>query len=224
VPVYVPPTQIIAAPPRKATNPALAVAILAGIGIVIAAVFLVTRDDGKKSGGPNVLAGADVPGVQTPKPGTTTLPRPTPEATQGPVIAPGYKMTAIFVQPPNATGPITIDKRIYDALVAGVAWDDAAKLYGRRYPLQFILNNATTNLLLQRNNKDEAKKQLAAAGFSSGGPKFLLTANPGDRVFVAWLADQLRGIGFNVVTDANNFTADEKAKGYYGLIVDVIPA
>ena len=122
------------------------------------------------------------------------------------------------------TGSITIDKRLYDALVVGVAWDDAAKLYGRRYPLQFILNNATTNLLLQRLNKDEAKKQLAAAGFPSGGPKFLLSANTSDRIFLVWLAEQLRGLGFNVVTDANNFSAEEKAKGYYGLIIDVVPA
>jgi hypothetical protein len=212
-------------PPVRRTNPALAVAIIAGLVILIGGAFVLTRDDGK-SGGPGVFGGAgpDVPpdllatrGPGTPAPNAT----PGPAVPDGPVVAPGYKMTAIFV--PAQGSNATPDVRLYDAIVQGVDWNDSAKLYGRRYPLQYVFNNATTNLLLKPPNLEQSKRLLAAAGYANSKPKFLVTFNPSDRAFGVWLTGQINNLGFNVVTDANNFSAEEKAKGYHGMIVAVLP-
>jgi hypothetical protein len=221
-PVYTPPpNQIASAPAKKATNPALAVAVLAGIAIILGGAYFLTRDDDAPG---KVCCALNPRLLETPRSGSAAGGTPGPiDATPAPVIGPGYKLTAMFVSPPTQTAQPTLDKRLFDAIVAGVFWDDAAKLYGRRYPLQFVFNNANTNLLLQRHNPDDAKKQLREAGFTSQGPKIMLAFNPGDRVFAVWLIEQLRGLGYTVVTDANNFSAEEKAKGYYGLILDIVP-
>jgi hypothetical protein len=215
-------TQIAPQPPAKRTNPALAVAIIAGLAIIIGAVIFVTRDNSKSSGG---ALGAGGPGLPDAGPAAAQTPIPTraAPAAEGPVVAPGYKMTAIFV-PPQGSNAMP-DVRIYDAIVQGVDWNDSARVYGRRYPLQYVFNNATTNLLLKPPNLDQAKRLLAAAGFSpTEKPKFLLTFNPSDRPFAAWLMGQMTSLGYNVVTDANSFTPEEKARGYYGLIIAVLPA
>ena len=34
----------------------------------------------------------------------------------------------------------------------------------------------------------------------------------------------MQSLGYNVITDANSFTAEEKAKGYHGLIIAILPA
>src|SRR6476620_3601470 len=77
-------TQIVAAPPAKKTNPALAVAILAGLAIIIGAVFFITKGD-NKGGGPfgagEAIVGADLP--------TQTAAGPTPGATKAPALADG---------------------------------------------------------------------------------------------------------------------------------------
>jgi hypothetical protein len=221
-------TQVAPPPPVKRTNPALAVAIIAGLVIIIGAVAFVTRDDSKSSGPP--FSGVEPDGLATQAAGAPTAGAPTPSATRapsltdGPVVAPGYKLTAIFVPPQGSNDTSKMEKRLYDAIVAGVDWNDSAKLYGRRYPLQYIFQNATTNLLLKPPNPDEAKKLLAAAGFQNTRPKFLLTFNPSDSVFASWLTQQISNLGFNVVTDPNSFTADEKSKGYHGMIIAVLPA
>ena len=218
-------TIVSTPPPAKRTNPALAVAIIAGLAIVMGAVFFVTRDDGKSGGGPFGGGGqSQVEAQPTKAPGSATPgASPVPSANDGPVIAPGYKMTAIFVPPQGSNA--TPDVRIYDAIVQGVDWNDSAKVYGRRYPLQYVFNNATTNLLLKPPNVDQAKRLLTAAGFSATAkPKILLTFNPSDRPFASWLSNQMQSLGYNVITDANSFTAEEKAKGYHGLIIAILPA
>lgn len=210
-------------PPVKRTNPALAVAIIAGLAITLGAVFFVTKDDNK--GGNVPIGGGTGPETQGP-PITATKPAgaASPTVPDGPVVAPGYKMTAIYVPPTGGNDTSKMEKRLYDAIVAGVDWNDSAKLFGRRYPLQYVFQNANTNLLLKPPNPDEAKKLLAAAGFQNTKPKFLLTFNATDNVFATWLTQQVNALGFNVVTDANSFTADEKSKGYHGMIIAILPA
>ena len=68
------------------------------------------------------------------------------------------------------------------------------------------------------------RRQRSAGYSASQKPKFLLAFNPDDRPFADWLSNQMTALGFNVVADANNFTPDEKAKGYHGLIISVLPA
>jgi len=219
-------TQMAPPPPVKRTNPALAVAIIAGLAIILSAVFFVTRDDNKGGSGPlasGVTAANDSPATRAPGAATPAATR-APAVPDGPIVAPGYKMTAIYVPPTGSNDTSKMDKRLYDAIVAGVDWNDSAKLYGRRYPLQYVFQNATTNLLLKPPNPDEAKKLLAAAGFQNSRPKFLLSFNATDSVYASWLTQQISSLGFNVVTDANSFTADEKAKGYHGIIVAILPA
>ena len=219
-------------PPVKRTNPALAVVILAGLAIIIGGAFVLTKDDGK-SGGSGPFAGGQ-PGVDAPQAtsapaqptssAATPNPSRTPSLTDGPIVAPGYKMTAIFVPPQGSNDMSKMDKRLYDAIVAGVDWNDSAKLYGRRYPLQYVFQNATTNLLLRPPNPDESKRLLTAAGFGSSRPKFLLTFNASDSVFASWLTQQISNLGYNVVTDPNSFTAQERAQGYHGIIIAILPA
>jgi hypothetical protein len=142
----------------------------------------------------------------------------TPGPTQAPVRGPGYKLTATFAEPPGLPTPLPQDRRVFDAILIGVNWDDAAKLFGRRYPINFIFNVSTTNLLLQRHSVEDAKRLLTNAGYPNNGPKIHLASNPNDSVFANWLTTQLRGLGYIVVSDPNQFTAEEKQKGYYGLM------
>jgi hypothetical protein len=202
-------------------SPLLATALGLGggaLGAVLGVVLFVSADEGGEKQAVAPTAASTAVAQPTARPGTT------PQPTQAPVRGPGYKMTATFTEPPNLATPLPFDRRIFDAIIVGVQWDDAWKLYNRRYPLSFLWNITTTNLLLAKHEPEDAKRLLVNAGYPNNGPKIHLAFNPGDSVFANWLTAQLRGLGLIVVTDPNQFTPEEKQKGYYGLIIDVIPA
>jgi hypothetical protein len=209
-------------PRRRGVKPLMAAALGLGggaLGVLLGVVLLATADESgdKRVTGPTIAV-TDEALPTRPRPGAT----PTPA--QGPIRGPGYKMTATFTEPPNLATPLPFDRRIFDAIIVGVQWDDAWKLYNRRYPMSFLWNITTTNLLLAKHEPEDAKRLLVNAGYPNNGPKIHLAFNPGDNVFATWLTGQLRNLGLIVVTDTNQFTAEEKQKGYYGLIIDVLPA
>jgi hypothetical protein len=217
--------------PRRApgAKPVLLGAVIAVLTIAVGAVFFGLVDENKSSSdGSSGRGQAQVDAEPTRAAGGATpavTPSASPTPPTGPVTAPGYKLTAIFVPPQGSNDTKGMDQRLYDAIVQGVDWNDSARVYSRRYPLQYVFQNATTNLLLKPPNVEQAKRSLASAGYSATQkPKFLLAFNPEDRPFADWLSGQMTALGFNVVADANNFTADEKAKGYHGLIISVLPA
>ena len=233
---YTPPSQVVISAPPRRNGATVAGAVLVVVALVAGSAYLLTRDDGGLGAGDNERPGVfGRAAVAAPTPAATSAPAaapPTPTASApsrppdaGPVIGPGYKLTAVVVTPPGSNLTLDrVDKRLFDAIVAGVQWEEAAKLYRRRYPLKFIFNNATTNLLLRPHAPEESRRLLDAAGFPPGqGPKFLLASNPGDQVFAGWLTEKLRGLGYNVVSDQNAFTPEERERGIYGLIVDVVP-
>ena len=193
-------------------------AIIGVLTIAVGAAFFAVVEDNKSGGdGPSSRGQAQVDAEPTraasgATPGVTPSASPTPPT--GPVTAPGYKLTAIFVPPQGSNDTKAMDQRLYDAIVQGVDWNDSAKVYGRRYPLQYVFQNATTNLLLKPPNVEQAKRSLASAGYSATQkPKFLLSFNPSDRPFANWLSLQMTELGFNVVADANNFTARREGQG-----------
>jgi hypothetical protein len=216
--------------PARRSNPLLALAIIVALAAIMGGVFFVTRDnnkggDGGPIGGASQRSGETPPQVPGTAPGATPVATPAaPAVIDGPIIAPGYKMTAIYVPPTGSNDMRGLERRLFDGIVAGVNWNDSAKLFGRRYPLQYVFQNATTNLLLKPPNPDEARKLFAAAGYPNEKPKFLLSFNASDNVFGSWLGQQINGLGFNVVTDANSFTPQEKARGYHGIIIAILPA